>query len=62
MDSKKCCKCKRELTLDNFYGNVCTQDGYQAECKNCQRARTEAYRNRNRERNLRKRGSSNDVN
>lgn len=35
--TKKCSKCGRELTLDNFSKNAKHKDGLQYTCKDCQR-------------------------
>ena len=33
---KKCSRCNEWLTLDNFWKNTASKDGYGNECKNCQ--------------------------
>ncbi len=33
---KKCPKCKRELSLNKFYPNKASKDGFQNACKKCQ--------------------------
>lgn len=35
--TKKCCKCKRELSLEKFSANSSKKDGIQAHCKTCQK-------------------------
>jgi Meiotically up-regulated gene 113 len=35
---KKCCKCKRLLTVDNFHKKTCAIDGLQPECKSCKKS------------------------
>lgn len=32
---KKCCNCKKELFLNNFYKNKFKKDGYYDVCKKC---------------------------
>lgn len=34
---KRCCTCKQDLPLDNFYHDKQTKDGYTRRCKNCDR-------------------------
>jgi hypothetical protein len=47
MDKKICYKCKKELSLDNFYKNKSTKDGYKACCKECSRILLKEYRKNN---------------
>lgn len=35
METKKCSKCGRELTVDNFYRKSTSKDGLQDYCKEC---------------------------
>lgn len=35
--TKKCSKCGRELTIDNFSKCAASGDGFQWQCKDCQR-------------------------
>lgn len=35
METKKCSKCGRELTVDNFYRKNTSKDGLQDYCKEC---------------------------
>lgn len=34
--TKVCCKCKRELPVEEFYKNKKMKDGLQSYCKQCQ--------------------------
>ena len=34
---KKCCKCKKDKPLSDFFKSRCERDGYQKQCKTCQR-------------------------
>lgn len=37
METKKCSKCGRELTVENFYKKKSAKDGLQDYCKECHR-------------------------
>jgi hypothetical protein len=54
---KWCAGKKHWEPLSGFVGNVTARDGLAFECRKCQKARTEANRARNRERNLARQSS-----
>lgn len=45
IETKICVKCKRELTLDNFYKTKRNRDGLAGECKSCSSEYNKQYRN-----------------
>lgn len=47
METKKCKKCEREMTLDNFYKHKYMQDGHLNICKDCVKARVSKHRENN---------------
>ncbi|MCI7428559.1 MAG: hypothetical protein MSS83_05580 [Methanobrevibacter sp.] len=44
---KKCCCCKKQMPVNEFWKSSTTKDGLQGYCKNCCRIRTRAYRENN---------------
>ena len=46
MDTKKCCHCKEELSLDSFQKNRAAPDGLQYRCKKCMSIASKACRAR----------------
>ena len=47
METKKCKKCEREMTLDNFYTHKYMQDGHLNICKDCVKTRVSKHRENN---------------
>ena len=48
MNEKKCSKCGRTLSLDNFYKRTSAKDGVQPYCKECHKASCkESYQKKN---------------
>lgn len=43
METKKCSKCKENLSLDNFYKDKKSKDGKQSVCKNCKKKLINEY-------------------
>lgn len=43
---KKCTKCKKEKSLDDFYKSIQTKDGYDYMCKQCRTDYTKQYRSK----------------
>jgi hypothetical protein len=41
---KKCCKCKKELSIDLFYKDIKKKDGLRSNCKDCQNIIVSKYR------------------
>lgn len=46
---KKCCRCKSEKPLEDFYKNRVEKDGYQKECKSCHSASQMKWQSANRD-------------
>ena len=45
---KVCSRCKRELSLDNFYKCKCKSDGLSLRCKDCYKESSDSYYQKNR--------------
>ncbi len=43
MESKKCTKCKLELSLERFYKNKLTKDGHSIYCVDCTKINSKKY-------------------
>lgn len=53
-NKKKCCKCKRLLSLDSFYKNKSRYDGLSSDCKECSYKYHTKWNKSLRSKNLRK--------
>lgn len=47
--TKKCSKCGRELSIDNFYNNKNAKDGLQGWCKECKNGYNQTYKQTNKQ-------------
>jgi hypothetical protein len=47
LKTKKCCSCKVEFSLDNFYKDLSRRDGLNNKCKQCTYTRQRKYKEKN---------------
>lgn len=52
METKRCCKCKLELPLDNFNKSKTAKDGLQGYCKKCASIAIKEYYKNNKEKHI----------
>lgn len=47
VETKKCCKCERDLPLDQFNKNIKSKDGLRSQCKSCRSESRKIYNQKN---------------
>lgn len=54
MHTKRCTKCKKELSLSNFHKDITKEDGRHTRCKVCRKEPTAVYNSTQRAKDLKK--------